>query len=91
MLSRLARIADKSIPTPDIYRGLRGRYLKPGLKSSRIYPMETQTRYEWLRRSRTLLYDAYWPPFYPELGYNAQKGIAVAKRMLRFIAKEPYP
>jgi hypothetical protein len=37
--------------------------------------------YEWLRRSRTLLYDAYWPPFTPELKYTAEDGIAVAKKM----------
>ncbi|OGV38277.1 MAG: hypothetical protein A2X48_07040 [Lentisphaerae bacterium GWF2_49_21] len=37
--------------------------------------------YEWLRRSRTFLYDAYWPPFTPELKYTPEEGIAVAKRM----------
>ncbi|MBN8218060.1 MAG: hypothetical protein J0L75_15565 [Spirochaetes bacterium] len=43
--------------------------------------MEKKNAYEWLRRSRTLLYDAYWPPFYPELGYTAERGVAVAKRL----------
>ncbi|HBC88991.1 MAG TPA: hypothetical protein DCZ94_18790 [Lentisphaeria bacterium] len=37
--------------------------------------------YEWLRRSRTFLYDAYWPPFTPELKYTSEDGIAVAKKM----------
>ena len=36
---------------------------------------------EWLRRSRTLLYDAYWPPFYPRLDYDPGKGIAIAKKL----------
>ena len=36
---------------------------------------------EWLRRSRTLLYDAYWPPFYPRLDYDPEKGIAIAKKL----------
>lgn len=37
--------------------------------------------HEWLKRSRTFLYDAYWPPFTPELKYTAEDGIAIAKRM----------
>jgi hypothetical protein len=36
---------------------------------------------EWLRRSRTLLYDAYWPPFHPHLDYRAADGIAIAQRL----------
>ncbi len=36
---------------------------------------------EWLKRSRTLLYDAYWPPFHPRLDYDPAKGITVAKKL----------
>jgi hypothetical protein len=38
------------------------------------------SKYEWLKRSRTFLFDAYWPPFTPELKYTAKNGIAVAKK-----------
>ncbi len=40
-----------------------------------------KNNYEWLRRSRTLLYDAYWPPFTPELKYTPEEGISVARKM----------
>jgi hypothetical protein len=39
------------------------------------------SKYEWLKRSRTFLYDAYWPPFTSEPKYTPEEGIAVAKRM----------
>ena len=39
------------------------------------------SEFEWLRLSRTLLYDAYWPPFYPSLDYSAEKGIQVAREL----------
>lgn len=35
----------------------------------------------WLRRSRTLLYDAYWPPFHPRLAYDPAEGVATAVRL----------
>lgn len=37
--------------------------------------------YDWLRRSRTLLYDAYWPPFHPRLAYDPAHGVATAQAM----------
>lgn len=40
-----------------------------------------KSEFEWLRLSRTLLYDAYWPPFYPSLDYKAEDGIQVAKEL----------
>lgn len=37
--------------------------------------------YQWLRESRTFLYDAYWPPFAPDLEYEPAAAIAMAKQM----------
>lgn len=37
--------------------------------------------HEWFRSLRTLLYDAYWPPFHPRLDYEPERGVAVAKAM----------
>jgi hypothetical protein len=35
----------------------------------------------WFKTLRTLLYDAYWPPFHPRLDYDPGRGVAVAKAM----------
>ncbi len=35
-------------------------------------PEQADPRYEWLRRSRTLLVDAYWPPLYPRIEFDAR-------------------
>jgi len=40
-----------------------------------------ESSFEWFRSLRTLLYDAYWPPFHPKLDYDPAKGVRVAKEM----------
>lgn len=37
--------------------------------------------FEWLRRSRTLLLDAYWPPFHPTLAYEPAQAVATTQAM----------
>ncbi len=42
---------------------------------------DAKAGFEWFRSLRTLLYDAYWPPFHPKLDYDPAKGVRVAKEM----------
>ena len=41
----------------------------------------TDAPFAWFKTLRTLLYDAYWPPFHPRLDYVPARGVAVAKEM----------
>jgi hypothetical protein len=41
----------------------------------------TGHKYEWLRRSRTLLIDAYWPPLNPRLDFDAKMLADVCGKM----------
>lgn len=43
--------------------------------------MSYTTSRAWLRTSRTMLYDAYWPPFHPTLAYDPVEAVATAHRM----------
>ena len=46
-----------------------------------LWSMTALPSLEWLRRSRTLLYDAYWPPFHPRLAYDPAEAVAPAVRL----------
>ena len=37
--------------------------------------------YEWIRNSRTLIAEAYNPPFYPSLDYDPEKAVKIAREL----------
>ena len=41
----------------------------------------TAAAYEWIRNTRTLIAEAYNPPFYPSLDYDPVKAVAIARQL----------
>lgn len=38
-------------------------------------------KFSWLNQCRALLYDVYWPPFWPKLEFDADKAVNSARRL----------
>jgi len=41
----------------------------------------TDSTYDWIRSTRILIAEAYNPPFYPSLDYNAEKAVRIAREL----------
>ena len=49
--------------------------------ASAAFAAAGMSTYEWIRSTRILIAEAYNPPFYPALDYQAEKAVSIAREL----------
>ena len=52
-------------------------------------PAAAGSSYEWIRRTRLLIAEAYNPPFYPSLDYKPEKAEQIAQELNAWPTNQP--
>ncbi len=55
--------------------------LLAGSQLSQPAAAETSSAHDWIRNTRTLIAEAYNPPFYPSLDYDPEKALKIAREL----------